>query len=267
MGFSVPLAHWFRTDLQDAARAAARSGRLLDTGWFDAGALRGAVEAHVARNQRQQPADLAAADVRAVAGSSGRDRDGLSKRLMHRRGVLIAGMGAACLPLLAARAQALSDPFIDVVRRVRQSVVAIARVEVERNTVPAVMGTAFVVGDGRHLITNAHVAAPAGGGPVAGIHALVRLGSGTDRRRAHIVEVVPEADLALLSIDGPALPALTVRSDPELLPEGTAVAIPDSRSGWRWVRCQRRTAELSPRSHPTPASWRIRADWTQRSSR
>ena len=47
-GFVLPIAQWFRSDLKEAARAAARSERLLDTGWFDAAALSQLAEDHIA---------------------------------------------------------------------------------------------------------------------------------------------------------------------------------------------------------------------------
>ncbi|GAB5347446.1 XrtA/PEP-CTERM system amidotransferase [Alteriqipengyuania sp. 357] len=47
-GFVMPIAHWFRTDLKDAARAATRSEYLLDTGWFNAEALAKLAEEHIA---------------------------------------------------------------------------------------------------------------------------------------------------------------------------------------------------------------------------
>ena len=47
-GFVLPIAHWFRTDLSQAAREAARSETLLDTGWFDAKALSRLAEDHIA---------------------------------------------------------------------------------------------------------------------------------------------------------------------------------------------------------------------------
>ncbi|ALG61305.1 MULTISPECIES: XrtA/PEP-CTERM system amidotransferase [Citromicrobium] len=47
-GFVLPIAQWFRSELKEAARAAARSERLLDTGWFDAAALSQLAEDHIA---------------------------------------------------------------------------------------------------------------------------------------------------------------------------------------------------------------------------
>jgi len=46
MGFSVPLAKWFRGPLRDRLRAALRSEALADSGLFDMGYLTGLVERH-----------------------------------------------------------------------------------------------------------------------------------------------------------------------------------------------------------------------------
>ncbi len=46
MGFSVPLARWFRGPLKQRVREAVLGERLAETGWFDAGYLRHLVDAH-----------------------------------------------------------------------------------------------------------------------------------------------------------------------------------------------------------------------------
>jgi len=46
-GFVLPIAQWFRSELKESARAAVRSQRLLDTGWFDATALSNLAESHI----------------------------------------------------------------------------------------------------------------------------------------------------------------------------------------------------------------------------
>jgi asparagine synthase (glutamine-hydrolysing) len=46
MGFSVPLARWFRGPLRQRVRSALTGERLLDTGFFDHGYLRKMVDAH-----------------------------------------------------------------------------------------------------------------------------------------------------------------------------------------------------------------------------
>jgi asparagine synthase (glutamine-hydrolysing) len=46
MGFSVPLARWFRGPLRQRVRDAVLGPRLADTGWFDAAELRRLVDTH-----------------------------------------------------------------------------------------------------------------------------------------------------------------------------------------------------------------------------
>ena len=46
MGFSVPLARWFRGPLKQRVREAVLGGRLLATGWFNANYLKHLVDAH-----------------------------------------------------------------------------------------------------------------------------------------------------------------------------------------------------------------------------
>ena len=46
MGFSVPLARWFRGPLRQRVRDAVQGARLADTGWFNAKYLTHLVAAH-----------------------------------------------------------------------------------------------------------------------------------------------------------------------------------------------------------------------------
>lgn len=46
MGFSVPLARWFRGPLKGRVREALLGERLADTGWFEQDYLRHLVDAH-----------------------------------------------------------------------------------------------------------------------------------------------------------------------------------------------------------------------------
>ena len=80
------------------------------------------------------------------------------------------------------------------------------------------VGTGFVVGDGLRVVTNAHVMAaiPAMGADGPSLVVQLRAGAGVwTMRQARVLETVPEHDLALLQIDGPAAAALNVvASDP-----------------------------------------------------
>ncbi|MFN7484798.1 MAG: XrtA/PEP-CTERM system amidotransferase [Betaproteobacteria bacterium] len=57
MGFSVPLARWFRGPLKQRVREAVLGERLADTGWFDTQYLRHLVDAHTS-GQRDYSAPL-----------------------------------------------------------------------------------------------------------------------------------------------------------------------------------------------------------------
>ena len=46
-GFVLPIAHWFRHELKEGARAVVRNPRLLDTGWFDRETLVNLAENHI----------------------------------------------------------------------------------------------------------------------------------------------------------------------------------------------------------------------------
>jgi serine protease Do len=109
--------------------------------------------------------------------------------------------------------KAAADPA-DVIQRVKNSIVAVGSYDKSRSPAFGFYGTGFVVGDGSVVATNAHVLPT----------------SLNDERREALVVAVPgatpspsvqirvakmlaidqEHDLALLRIDGPKLPALTL---------------------------------------------------------
>lgn len=106
----------------------------------------------------------------------------------------------------------------DTVERVRPAVVLIGTYRETDAPRFRFVGTGFVVGDGLRVVTNAHVTAridtATSDSPVLAVQ--VRSGPGTwSMRRAKVLEVSAEQDLALLQIDGPAATALSVvASDP-----------------------------------------------------
>ena len=126
--------------------------------------------------------------------------------------------------LFAAVTPARAVDFPEVVARVKQSVVGIATIQAGRALAAQLSGTGFVVGDGRHVVTNAHVVASDGAGPVA-LDVLVPEAGAPQRREAHVVLADPLHDLALLKIDGAPLPAARLRRDAGLVADGTDVAI------------------------------------------
>ena len=101
------------------------------------------------------------------------------------------------------------------IERVKQSVVPIGTYERTRTPAFAFRGTAFVVGDGTFVVTNAHV--------LPGVLDTTRLevlgvlvaGPSADKvefREAKQVAVDPGSDLAVLKIGGAPLPALQIRN-------------------------------------------------------
>ena len=124
--------------------------------------------------------------------------------------VAITGSHAAALP--------------DSVAKIKPSVVAIGSFQITRTPPTTFSGTGFVVADGRHVITNAHVL------PrelkVEHKESLVVLTGGSDgaeNRRAQIIAIDRGRDLAVLLVDGPPLPALTI-GDSSSVREGQELA-------------------------------------------
>lgn len=140
--------------------------------------------------------------------------------------VMLQRLFLLVLTVLGALASSpASADLVEAVRKVQPSVVGITTFQVMRPLASHLAGTGFVVGDGRHVVTNAHVirADPSRGQQA--LFALVRNGSEVDRRQLTIVAQDPEHDLVLLRMSGAPLPAVRLRADPELLPEGSAIAV------------------------------------------
>lgn len=119
--------------------------------------------------------------------------------------MLLAAGGAAAQPLPdAARA----------IDRIKPSVVAVGTFQQTRQPQFSFRGTGFAVGDGRLVATNAHVLPSkleAGADPET-LVVLLPARRAAERlvRQAKPVATSVEHDLALLQLDGPPLPALTL---------------------------------------------------------
>jgi S1-C subfamily serine protease len=124
-------------------------------------------------------------------------------------------------------------------------------------------GTGFVVGDGRRVLTNAHVlpeateeeaAAPLAVGLPRG------RGEGAEVRRAALLAVDRRHDLALLAIEGPPLPALTLAPSGDVA-EGTEVAFTGfplgGALGYSPVTHRGIVAAVTPASLPTASAQQL----------
>ena len=102
----------------------------------------------------------------------------------------------------------------DTVQTIKPSIVAVGTIQQDRAPPSRFIGTGFVVGDGNHVITNAHVLPP----PLdTENHEELAIFSGEGEqakaRTATTVSIDPKHDLALLKISGPPLPALHFGND------------------------------------------------------
>ncbi len=126
---------------------------------------------------------------------------------------------------LASNLSAASVP--EVVAAARPSVLPVGTFSATDSPRFGFRGSGFVVGDGTMVVTNFHVL-PANVDTPGGPRMAVLLPQGPDRpgevRGARLLDSDRNHDLALLKIDGPALPALTLGAA-ALSPEGTAVVL------------------------------------------
>lgn len=149
----------------------------------------------------------------------------MSAGLARRALCLRAGALALCSLALGALTPARAD-LVDTVPRIKPSVVAVGTFQRTRSPAFQFRGTGFVVADGRHIATNAHVLPDS----IAAdkMETLVVLVPAPDHkavvRPVSTVATAREHDLALLRFsDGNALPALELaRGDG--VREGQAVA-------------------------------------------
>lgn len=112
----------------------------------------------------------------------------------------------------------------DTIDHVKPSIVAVGTYKKTQSPPFIFRGTGFVIGEGNHVATNAHVIPEPtlADGPDLAI--LIRSTHGdVSIRRARIINKDAEHDLAIIYFDGPALSALTV-GDSSLVREGQSIA-------------------------------------------
>lgn len=113
----------------------------------------------------------------------------------------------------------------ETVAQIKKSVVGIVLLQPTRNAPAQLIGTGFAVADGHYIMTNYHVVRQHD--PKAGqlLFADVLSGGTYIRRNVQIVAVAPDYDLALLRLDGGALPAVKLRMSDDLVAEGNEIAM------------------------------------------
>ncbi len=97
----------------------------------------------------------------------------------------------------------------EILPRVKQSIAGVGTFHPLRNPRMKLLGTGFAVADGRHVITNAHVAPQEMESEKGESMAVFfRVGNGIDVRKAEKVASDPEHDLLLLKIEGDPVPPM-----------------------------------------------------------
>ncbi|ACN17633.1 putative peptidase [Desulforapulum autotrophicum HRM2] len=132
-----------------------------------------------------------------------------------------------CLVLSPYRAMACNgiECLPDTIERVKPAIVGIGTVQKTRRPPGVLGGTGFVIADGNHVITNAHVIPEKFN---TRYHEFLAVFTGRDRNLsvtpAEVVLTDREHDLALLKIPGDPLPVLTLGND-ETVREGEVYAL------------------------------------------
>lgn len=108
------------------------------------------------------------------------------------------------------------------IKQTKPSVVGIALFTPLESRAASILGTGFVIGDGKHIVTNYHVVSKDLDPTIVQYYvALSGSGPNPTMHRMTVLEIDPVHDLALLSIDT-QLPALKLAQD-EFIDEGSAL--------------------------------------------
>lgn len=152
--------------------------------------------------------------------------------MFHLRGI-IAGGRLLLAVILSSPAVSLASDLVDVIARIKPSVVMVGTYQAGGSPQFSLLGTGFVVGDGRTVATNAHVVEAAqaqiaariqGGGTMKLV--VASTGSSPSEPKAmaaRLLSLDKTHDLAVLRLDAEVLPAL-VLGDSASVREGQSVA-------------------------------------------
>lgn len=142
---------------------------------------------------------------------------------VRRRLLGAAAALPAALVVSQVQAQSQAPSATGVIARVKTGLVAVGSVQRTRSPPFLFRGTGFAIGDGRLIVTNAHVVdglIDGGASPEALVVVSPAVpGRPESPREAVRVAVDPEHDLAILRVQGEPLPALALAGD-ALLPDG-----------------------------------------------
>lgn len=136
-----------------------------------------------------------------------------ARRLAWRLGVMLG---------LILASQGIRAGLPETIARIKPSIVVVGTFSKLSSPAFKPRGTGFAVGNGLTIATNAHVLPPVVGDQEI-LTVLVRHGDNLSPRKASIETIDKEHDLALLTLTGPPLPALTLK-DQDSVREGQRIA-------------------------------------------
>jgi len=138
--------------------------------------------------------------------------------------VSIILVGLFLLIISVVSGEASDQHLVHTIEKVKPSIVGVGTVQKTRRPPNILRGTGFVVADGLHVITNAHVI-PEKLTDKKREYLAVFVGQGrtSSNRPVRVIAMDEEHDLCLLNMDGPPLPAM-VFGDDALVREGELYA-------------------------------------------
>jgi len=193
------------------------------------------------------------------------------RRTLFAQLVAIPVAVAVAVAALALSAPALADLLPDTVARIKPSIVVVGTYRATDSPRFRMRGTGFVVADGNHAITNAHVL-PEATENRTGMTLVLQVrkpGGELSMRQATLLQVDRVRDLALMRFEGAAAPALRV-GDSNTVREGQAVAFTGfpigGVLGFSTVTHRALISSITPAAMPTPSA-RVLNEATIRSVR
>ena len=181
--------------------------------------------------------------------------------MADRRHVILGA--AAAIALLIAVPSARAD-LPDTVARIKPSVVVVGTFRATDSPRFRMRGTGFVVADGNHAVTNAHVL-PEATENMAGMTVVVQVrrpGGDLSMRQATVLQVDRVHDLAFMRFEGAAAPAMQV-GDSSAVREGQAVAFMGfpigGALGFSSVTHRALISSITPAAMPTPTARQLNA--------
>jgi S1-C subfamily serine protease len=128
-------------------------------------------------------------------------------------------------PLMIIAAFAHAGSLSETIKKIKPSIVGIGTYQATRQPPAQLSGTGFAIGEGRHVITNAHVLPEVIDSKGKGERLTVFVGRGekVDAVPARTVALDPEYDLAVLELERRTLPSLTLGNS-SAVQEGRAIA-------------------------------------------